>query len=860
MSVIEIPQLCLVVLVGPSGSGKSTFAHRHFRDSEVLSSDVFRAMVADDPADQSATADAFAALLDVAERRLRRGLLTVIDATSVRPEDRSVLLDLAKAQDVFAVAVVLDLPLSELTERVDRRLAQNPSAPDRAVATRQHKMLRERGKNLRKEGFRFVHTLVGAAAVDAASIVRTRLFNDRTDEHGPFDVIGDVHGCFAELCVLLGELGWTLRSGPDGVVIGAQDHPDGRRVVFVGDLVDRGPQTPAVLRLVMDMVALGQAICVRGNHEEKLLRALRSRNGRDRSGKPMSTGNGLAESLSQLEGETTEFVTQVTEFLDGLVSHLVFDGGRLVVSHAGLAERFHGRTSGRVRNLAMYGETTGETDRWGYPIRVDWARAYRGSARVVYGHTPVAQAAWRNNTLCLDTGCVFGGRLTALRYPESEIVDVGANAVHWAPEQPMGYGDSTADTLLRSELALADVTGKRVIRTRFGGSVTIREEHAAAALEIMSRFAVDPRWLRYLPPTMSPVGSRNRDLLEDPRAAFAYYAELGVAEVICERKHMGSRGILVVTRDDGAARVAFDGVDGAGALYTRTGRAFFDAQVTEGLLRRARAAALPVLDESGWDWMILDAEVLPWNIKGDGLIRDHFAEVAATASDELECAESEIREAAARGLPVADMLDAVTRNTAEVAAFTAAYLDHVHVGADIDDVRVAVFEVLAAGSGSHAQTFGDRSHDWHLEVADRLVEAGPEVFAGTDRLVVDTGSAASCDAATDWWERITATGGEGMVVKPRANQVRDDRDRPVPAGVKVRGPEYLRIIYGPGYLSDLERLRARDLRHKRSMAQREYQLGREALARHVEGAPLWQVHECVFGVLALESEPVDSRL
>lgn len=856
MSVIEIPELCLVVLVGVTGSGKTTFAHRHFADTEILSSDALRGMVADDPTDQSATVDAFAILADIAGRRLTRGLLTVVDATSLRPEDRATLLAIAKDHDVFSVAVVLDVPADEL-----RRRAHDRTDIDTSVVERQHRLLRKHSASLRKEGFRFVHVLEGVDAIDATEVTRTRLFNDRRDEHGPFDIIGDVHGCAGELHDLLLALGWTLRVSTAGDVLGVHDHPDGRRVVFVGDLVDRGPDTPAVLALVMSMVTAGQALCVRGNHEEKLLRVLRRRAGTERAGGAVTLTNGLAESLTQLDDTSDAFRADVVTFLDGLVSHYVFDDGHLVVSHAGLAQRYHGRTSGRVRNLAMYGETTGEKDRWGHPIRVDWARDYRGEACVVYGHTPTPAAAWVNNTLCVDTGCVFGGALTALRYPELTTVSVPARTTHWASEEAMGYGDTPADALLRSRLRLDDVTGKRTVRTGYGPPITIRADNAAAALEVMSRFALDPRWLRYLPPTMSPASSDRDDLLESPCAAFGHYAEAGVGEVMCEEKHMGSRAVVVIARDQEQARAGFD-VDGAvGAIYTRTGRSFFDPATTAVVLDRARAAAEPVMDRLGCGWLILDAELLPWNIKGEALIRDEFAAVSAAAIPELDVLDVELGIAASRGLDVTALRAGTSGRRADIDAFTASYMRYVDPAATPSDVRLAVFEVIAAGGAdSPAATFENRSHAWHLEMSDALVASDPTLFASTRRLLVDTGSEQSCARGQQWWTTLTADGAEGMVVKPAANLTRDRRGRMVLPGIKVRGAEYLRIIYGPGYRHDLARLRSRDLRHKRSMAMREYQLGREAVARHVAGAPLWKVHEFVFAVLALESEPVDVRL
>jgi diadenosine tetraphosphatase ApaH/serine/threonine PP2A family protein phosphatase len=234
----------------------------------------------------------------------------------------------------------------------------------------------------------------------------------------PYDLIGDVHGCASELRTLLDRLGWE-----------GATHPDGRVAVFVGDLVDRGPETPGVLRLVMEMAEAGTALCVAGNHEAKLVRALR--------GAPVRMSHGLEESMDQLAEETQAFRNAVVEFMADLPHQLVLDDGRLVVAHAGLREDLHGSDSPRARSFALYGDTTGQRDEHGLPVRLPWQRSYRGEAAVIYGHTPVSEATWVNNTMCLDTGVVFGGRLTALRYPEREIVDVPAERVWCEPVRPL---------------------------------------------------------------------------------------------------------------------------------------------------------------------------------------------------------------------------------------------------------------------------------------------------------------------------------------------------------------------------------------------------------------------------------------
>ncbi|MEU2413536.1 polynucleotide kinase-phosphatase [Streptomyces sp. NPDC052071] len=840
---LPVTDLSLVVLVGASGSGKSTFARRHFKPTEIISSDFCRGLVADDENDQSASGDAFDVLHYIAGKRLAAGRLTVVDATNVQPESRKQLVQLARQHDVLPVAIVLDLP-----EEVCQ--ARNATRPDRAgmprhVVQRHRRELRRSLRGLEREGFRKVHVLRTEEEADTAEVVLERRYNDLRHLTGPFDIIGDIHGCSSELDTLLGKLGYENGS-----------HPEGRTAVFVGDLVDRGPDSPGVLRRVMSMVSSGDALCVPGNHENKLGRYLK--------GRRVQHSHGLAETVEQLEREDAEhpeFREEVADFIDGLVSHYVLDGGRLVVCHAGLPEKYHGRTSGRVRSHALYGDTTGETDEFGLPVRYPWAEEYRGAAAVVYGHTPVPTASWVNNTLCLDTGAVFGGKMTALRWPEREIVDVPAERVWYEPVKPL-----TTEAPGGREgrpLDLADVQGRRIVETRHMGRVSVREENAAAALEVMSRFAVDPRLLAYLPPTMAPTAtSREEGFLEHPAEAFAQYRADGVTKVVCEEKHMGSRAVALVCRDAGAARERF-GVDGpTGALHTRTGRPFLDdTALTEVLLGRLRAAvtAAGLWEEWDTDWVVLDAELMPWSLKAAGLLRSQYAAVGAAAGAVLPVADKALTAAAARGVDVGALAGRQRERAEDAAAFTEAYRRYCWSTEGLDGVRLAPFQILAVQGRSLASV----PHDEQLAWLDRLVEHDPTgLLQVTRRLVVDTGDEASVRAGVDWWLEMTGRGGEGMVVKPLGALVRDEKGRLVQPGVKVRGREYLRIIYGPEYTrpENLERLRSRFLGHKRSLALREYALGLEALDRLADGEPLWRIHEAVFAVLALESEPVDPRL
>ena len=844
-----IPELSLVVLIGPSGCGKSTFARKHFKPTEVMSSDAFRALVSDDENDQSSTNDAFAALHFVAARRLARAKLTVVDATNVQPEARKPLVALAREYHVLPVAIVLDLP-----ERVchDR----NRSRPDRDfgphVIRNQKSQLHRSLRGLGREGFRHVHVLKSQEEVDAAVIERQPLWNNRKLDRGPFDIIGDVHGCCDELERLLQQLGYT-RNGSE-----SWGHPSGRKAIFVGDLVDRGPRIVDTLKTVMAMSLAGSALCVPGNHDIKLKRKL--------DGRDVTVSHGLDRTLAELDRESPEFRTEVQKFLDGLVSHYVFDDGHLVVAHAGMKHEMQGRGSAKVRDFALFGETTGETDEFGLPVRYNWASEYRGRASVVYGHTPVPEPEWLNRTINIDTGCVFGGRLTALRWPEKELVSVTALDTYADPVRPFlptaatpGLSAQQANDDL---LDIDDVRGKRLITTRLHRSVTIREENAAAALEVMSRFAANPKWLIYLPPTMSPSETTKRDgLLEHPGEAFSYYRASGVATVVVEQKHMGSRAILIVCKSKDVARERFGILeDEEGVCYTRTGRRFFeDAALEHELLATVQDA----LEKSGfWDqfktnWVCLDCELMPWSAKALELVRQQYASVGTAARVGLGEAVAALQHAVARGVDVQALLDQHKVRQDLAQRFAQAYRHYCWPVESLRDIRVAPFHVMATEGAVHT----DKDHVWHMSTISSFVQEGDGLLMRTPYQVVDLADPASEATATAWWESLTEAGGEGAVVKPLQFVATTSRGLLQPA-VKCRGREYLRIIYGPEYTlpEHLERLRERGLSGKRSLALREFALGIEGLERFVQREPLRRVHECVFGVLALESEPVDPRL
>ncbi len=846
---IEIPEFCLVALVGATSSGKTSFAKKYFKSTEILSSDFFRGMVCDEESSQNASGDAFDVLYYIAQKRLKNGKLTVVDATNIQQSSRKQIIDLAKEQDVHTAAIVLNLPEDIIQERNKARPERN--FPERVI--RQHcRDVRRSIRNLKREGFRFVYVIHSLEQLENTEIIRTKLWNDKKSEHGPFDIIGDIHGCCEELELLLTKLGYQKENQ-------VYTHPEGRKAAFLGDFCDRGNRNADVLRIVMDMVKSGNALAVPGNHDAKLLKYLK--------GKSVAMTHGIDKTIAELEEQGEAFKSETASFLDSLISHYVLDDGKLVIAHAGLKQEYIGRGSARVREFCLYGEVTGEFDSYGLPVRLDWAADYRGRATVVYGHIAGTEVKSLNGTHCIDTGCVFGGKLTAYRWPEKEIVSVDALQEYYTPVKPL---DTQKNQNLGDLLTVGDFNKKMHLTTELFPAVNIHENNAAAALEIMSRFAADPHWLIYLPPTMSPCETSSLDnYLEHPLQAFEYYKTRRIKNIICEKKHMGSRAVLILCRNPETARKRFGITDNTrGIIYTRTGRRFFDKLEPETeLLNRLDA----VLLKSGFwedfqtDWVCLDTELMPWSEKAQALIRSQYAPTGKAGEMSLSsavqaltqlCQEHSISDTESEIRPE-DLLARYQARQQDMQHYRKAYREYCWTVHSTDDFRIAPFHILAC----EGRAFSQETHLWHMEMIKKYITGTDPVFMETPYICIDTSDEASIRKGVDWWLSLTAAGGEGMVVKPEFYIAKQNGTLLQPA-VKCRGAEYLRIIYGAEYLEPehLKRLKKRSLSRKRALALKEFALGMESLSRFVKNEPLYKIHECTFGVLALESEPVDPRL
>lgn len=402
---ITIPKPSLVILVGPSCSGKTTFSKKYFEDDEIISMDL------NNQGNKKAKENSIDILYNQISKKLEIGKIVVLDSSNLIESTRKVLLRFANEFHILPIAIVFNISEKECLKRNESK-----GIVSDCLIKAQMTYLNKTLKTIEKEGFSKVYILNDTKDIDRVKIERVELPNNLKHIHGPFDIIGDIHGCFDELIVLLKKLGYEIDDNNNVY------HSDNRKLIFLGDLVDRGPKVVEVLKLVFNVVSSKNGYLVPGNHDMRLLRKLNGHNVQDK--------HGLKETMEQLKTVDSGFIEKIKTMFTSLPSHYIFDDGNLVVAHAGLKEEFHGKESAAVRAFALYGDTTGTVDEEGFPIRRDWASNYKGNALVVYGHTPIKEPKFINNTINIDTGCVFGGKLTSLRYPEKEVVSTDALEVY----------------------------------------------------------------------------------------------------------------------------------------------------------------------------------------------------------------------------------------------------------------------------------------------------------------------------------------------------------------------------------------------------------------------------------------------
>ncbi|WP_339312488.1 polynucleotide kinase-phosphatase [Paenibacillus sp. FSL k6-2145] len=862
---IHLPNAGIVVLVGPSNSGKSTLLDRLVAESvirrtEAVSSDQFRMLVGDDEyvdwkhrprseADviyaeyQQVSAKAFEAMEAMLATRCRLNKLTWVDATHLYPEDRERLIQVARKAHVPVIAVVLDIPEKELLERD----AQREYPRGRQRVKQQVQQFKRTLRSIREDGFDASYVL---KRPDEITFVRTS--NPLVTDMGTgIDIIGDIHGCYDEMMELIVRLGYVDKDGS-----GLYRHPEGRKLVSVGDVTSRGPESLQCLLFWQRHCTAELAYMIDSNHGWKIARYL---DGRDVT---LSHGDERVEmELLQFEQEhgqeTAKRVrAELRTFLLDAPSHLVFSRNgvrQVVVAHAGIRDHFIGKQSKRIQDYCRYGDVEG-TDEQGRPVRKDWYVDHNSGECIVWGHDPRPYPTIVNDTVNIDQGVVFGGMLTAWRMPEREAVSVPAK------QDYAGDPDSPLKRWEQRRFAPPNIRKFKegfTVQTASKLDVSVHGEVAKTAIDTFSHYTVPLEELLYIPPTMSPPPGvcSVEGYLEHPQDAFQYYRLQGVTRMVAEKKHMGSRAILLLFRDEQAA-VQRVGRPMLGNIVTRTGRSFFDPSIEQAVLSRLHAdlTADGYFDRHQTEFVLLDAEIVPWNLKARELIASQYAHVAEASLMDRSTVLDKLREAQAAGRKVDEWLQETAGKLANAETFRDVFQKYCWDVDDIGDIRIAPFHTLAHSTGA----FWEQTHEWHMEQNREFAWMSTLMMETEYRMIASEADEAD---VIRWWDEITAEGHEGIVIKPETFRAWNNNKMIQPA-IKVRGRAYLHIIYGMDYLApeNLSRLRKRKTSKKERHALMESALGMEGIERFIRREPVERIHECVLATLSMESERVDPRL
>ncbi|KZR60117.1 polynucleotide kinase-phosphatase [Pseudobacillus badius] len=861
---IIVPYAGIVLLVGPSNSGKSTLLKsmiekKQILPSEVVSSDEFRVLVSDrefidwrerpkDEADclldeyQTISKEAFSMMDSVIDARCRLNKLTFVDATHLHPDDRKRYIALARKNHVPIIAIVLDIPLDTLIERDGQR--DHPRGKRRLK--QQYQTFKREKRFIKKEGYTSTYLLDETKHIEF--IRRTNPIE--IDVKQGIDIIGDIHGCYDEMILILEKLGYEKND--EGLYI----HPNGRKFISVGDVMSRGPQSLNTMLFFLRHVQKGLAYMIDSNHGWKIARWL--------EGRKVTLSHGdekVAEDFQQYEEafgskRTEEIKHALKEFLLQAPSHYVFtkNGVRaLVCAHAGIKDEFIGKQSRDISDFCRYGDTDG-FDQQGKPIRKDWFIHHQTTTLIVWGHDPKPQPLLINNTINIDQGVVFGGKLTAFRFPEKEFVSVKALK---------DYAESADNPLKEWEkkrLAPPNIgrlmNGYSVLTEELG-AVQIHQDIAKSAVDVVSHFTIPIEQLIYIPPTMSPTPNASSldNYLEHPKEAIDYYRNQGIETMIAEKKHMGSRAILFLFKDKAAAKKHV-GIDSLGVIYTRRGRRFFDAPTEEKLVLKIHKD----LKDYGYfetydtEYLLLDAEIMPWNLKAKELISNQYAHVAENAILDRTKLKEKIEAAFKENNLLKGWLEEYEHKLENAMTFKEVFQKYCWDIGEVDQIQIAPFHILAHSN----EVFFDRPHTWHMKM-NRELSKHSSLFVETEYKIIHNKE--SEEEAIKWWEEMTSEGHEGIVIKPESFISRN-KGKLVQPAIKVRGRKYLNIIYGMDYLrpENLARLKNRNTGKKQKLALKEFALGVEGIKRFVNGESIERVHECVLATLAMEADPVDPRL
>ncbi|MEH7505696.1 polynucleotide kinase [Neobacillus drentensis] len=618
--------------------------------------------------------------------------------------------------------------------------------------------------------------------------------------------------------------------------------------------MSRGPRSIETLQFFQKHVTAGLAYMIDSNHGWKIARWLDGKNVKLAHGDENVKAEFDEYEVKFGKDETERLKEQIRDMLLEAKSHYIIqkNGVNVAVAvHAGIKDHYIGKQSPRISDFCRYGDTDG-LDENGKPVRKDWSFAHQSSELILWGHDPRTQPLLVNNTLNIDQGVVFGGNLTAYCYPERKFVSVKAKADY------ANVSDNPLKELESKRLAPPNIAkfleGYSVLTEQYG-EIAIYADGTKSALDDLSHYTLPLEEIAYLPPTMSPTPkpSSLEGYLEHPIDAFEYYQANGVDTMVVEKKHMGSRGILFLFKNKQVA-IEYIGRETLGSIYTRTGRPFFKKDLEEQILQVLNADLSGYFEKYNTDFVLMDAEILPWNLKAKDLILNQYAHVGEMALLDRSKLKEQLEKAAENGRDVASWLEETDEKIHNAQVFNEVYQKYCWETEGLAGIQIAPFHTLAHSN----ETFFDRPHTWHME-KNKEFSVLSDLFVETEYRIVNDED--SMKSAIAWWEKMTEDGHEGFVVKPESYVARH-RGKLLQPAIKVRGRKYLHIIYGIDYLQteNLARLKKRNAGKKQRNALKEFALGVEAVNRFVRRESLERYHECVLGVLALESDPIDPRL
>ncbi|KPU45895.1 Bis(5'-nucleosyl)-tetraphosphatase PrpE [Oxobacter pfennigii] len=578
---IEIPATSLIVLCGIAGCGKSTFALKNFKDTEVVSSDRCRALVSDDEENMEVSKEAFELFYYIIKKRMNLKKLVVADSTAVSHEARRKLLDLAEDNNYYSILLAFDISTEIAIERNNLRQRK----VSRYVIEKQYAAFLKSLKSVENEGFDKVIVLNENDADDFKHEIVS--YNIETEDKALFDIISDVHGCCTELEMLLDKLGYRKNGFK-------YSHPDGRKVVFAGDIVDRGPRTMDTIRTVINMVNSGNALYIPGNHCNKFYRYLK--------GSKVQIKNGLETTVKEYEklekSEAKKIKNDFLELYENSPLYLMLDNGNLVVAHAGIKEEMIGKLSKKIIDFVLYGDVTGEVDDKGLPIRGDWAANYYGKPMIVYGHTPVSKAVFVNNTINIDQGASMGGSLTALRYPEKGLVSVQSQGTY--------YRGGRQQKEMEREIKLDDYKESLSLRDRHDHKIKIDFAELRNTVDTLRAKEDIIKWIIYIPPILPSIN--NESLESQLQNSMKYYKERSFDKVIIEPRFSSESIIMIICRDELCAAGYFKGDSPAMAYSIYREEIVLNDRVLMKL--QADIKAKGYFEKYNTEFLVIEADVL----------------------------------------------------------------------------------------------------------------------------------------------------------------------------------------------------------------------------------------------------------